>query len=205
MTYDCTEERFLSDVEEHEISIIRDDGVNRHVRFQRPGSWSYKFDLITWPGHLCITGDCGTYVFSRINDMFEFFRTEQSYRDAHPENKLFINTGYWGEKLLSICRQGGYQEFDEEEFDEEAFRERIAVYTSDNDSLPEGLQEEIDAWVLSEIDNGGEAAYAAAYNFEYEGFQFVDFFDGGGTEKYTFHYVWCLYAIAWGIQKYDKE
>ena len=33
---------------------------------------------------------------------------------------------------------------------------------------------------------------------------FTDFFDGGGTTRYNFHYLWCLYAIVWGIQKYDE-
>jgi len=25
-----------------------------------------------------------------------------------------------------------------------------------------------------------------------------------GVNRHTFHYVWCLYAIAWGIQKFDE-
>lgn len=27
--------------------------------------------------------------------------------------------------------------------------------------------------------------------------------DDGGTEIYTFHYIWCLFAIVWGISQYD--
>jgi hypothetical protein len=41
--------------------------------------------------------------------------------------------------------------------------------------------------------------------FQYDGFVFEDFFDGGGTERYTFHYLWCLYAINWGISQYDSH
>lgn len=72
------EQRFLNDVANHEMIIIRDDGVNRHVRFKRPNSSCMYFDLITWPGHLCYTGDMGSYVFRRLEDMFEFFRTDRN-------------------------------------------------------------------------------------------------------------------------------
>lgn len=46
----CTEQDFLKDVREHEMIVIRDDGVNRHIRFKRPQEGAYWFDIITWPG-----------------------------------------------------------------------------------------------------------------------------------------------------------
>lgn len=202
---ECTEDRFLDDVTDHQLTVIRDDGIARHIRFRQPGTICYGFDLITWPGHLCITGDCGTYVFQRIEDMFEFFRTDPKYALSHPERKLFINAGYWGEKLLSIGTNAGYKEFDEDHF-----KERVIKYFNDwkeykepATEQAEELWKEIDDQVLSRIDDGDIYAYQAAYDFEHEGFQFEDFFDGGGTERHTFHYLWCLYAIAWGIQQYD--
>lgn len=75
---DITEETFLADVAAHQIHVLRDDGVHRHIRFKRPGTYCMQFDLITWPGYLCYTGDMGTYVFNRLEDMFEFFRTGRS-------------------------------------------------------------------------------------------------------------------------------
>ncbi len=47
-----TEEGFLKDVSCHQMTVLRDEGVFRHVRFSRPDSSSYRFDLITWPRHL---------------------------------------------------------------------------------------------------------------------------------------------------------
>ena len=41
---------FAEDVAEHELTVRRDDGLYRHLRFQKPGTWIYGFDLITWPG-----------------------------------------------------------------------------------------------------------------------------------------------------------
>ena len=81
MSYDhiCPEAIFLRDVAEHEMIVVRDDGVHRHIRFKKPGTSCMHFDLITWPGYLCYTGDMGTYVFSRLTDMFEFFRTDREY------------------------------------------------------------------------------------------------------------------------------
>ena len=31
-----------------------------------------------------------------------------------------------------------------------------------------------------------------------------DFFMDHTCEEYTYHFVWCCYAIAWGISEYDK-
>ncbi len=33
---------------------------------------------------------------------------------------------------------------------------------------------------------------------------FEDFFDGS-MNRFTFHFMWCCYALAWGINKYDKS
>lgn len=202
--YECTEEKFLSNVKDHSIEIIKYDGVHRHIKFSNNGSSVYRIDLITWPGCLCIRSDCGTYVFSRTHDMFEFFRTDE--RDFnHNKHGLSINPGYWGEKLLSIDRHRGY-----EEFDAEIFRKRVKDHF---ESYIEPELEEVDAvdaWqainekVLTEADNGEHYAYDAINNFNYNGISFIDFFDSGGTESYTYNYIWCLYAIDWGIKKYDE-
>ena len=32
----------------------------------------------------------------------------------------------------------------------------------------------------------------------------MDFFDGSMT-RFTFHFLWCCYALAWGINKYDDH
>jgi len=187
------------------MDIIKDDGVHRFVRFRRPESITYWFDLITWPGHLCISGDCGTYVFSRLQDMFEFFRNEEG-------KPLGINPGYWGEKLKSIGTNAGYREFDEERF-RERVTDHFNGYWEDTD-YPEAKKEcweEIKDTVLSAACDGEHYAYHAVHDFyfRYGGemkkrFQFDDFFDGGGTKRCTFHYIWCLYAIVWGIREYDR-
>ena len=116
MEAQCTQERFLDDIKNHEINIVNDDGVNRLIRFRRPKDkgFGYWFDLITWPGCLCISSDCGTFVFSRLDDMFEFFRTDEEYQKKHPD-RIIINTGYWEEKLMAVSRRNGAREYSHEE------------------------------------------------------------------------------------------
>ena len=82
MSATSPDEQFLRDVAEHTMTVIREDGVSRHIRFAKPGTSCMHFDLITWPGYLCYTGDMGTYVFQRLTDMFEFFRTDREYKSA---------------------------------------------------------------------------------------------------------------------------
>ena len=82
--YSEIRERMLSATADHKLTILHNDGLYRHIRFKNPKSIFYWFDLITWPGVLVFKGDMGCYVFSRLDDMFEFFTGPT------------INPGYWG-------------------------------------------------------------------------------------------------------------
>jgi len=42
----------------------------------------------------------------------------------------------------------------------------------------------------------------AGVEFEHDGFRFEDFWEID-CHDYTYSFVWCCYAIAWGIQVYD--
>lgn len=190
MSYQVTEPSFLKDVSKHAVAILRDDGVNRHVRFKKPDSSTMYFDLITWPGHLCYTGDMGTFVFARITDMFDFFRAEpETCGDLH------INTGYWSEKVLAADRDGITK------FSEGKFRSAIEDYLAGHNASQD-LRDEVESEVLAMLDDGEYAAMQAVMNFKFEGFQFQDFFEADCTE-YTTRFVWCCYALAWGIRQYD--
>lgn len=188
-------ERFLKDIVDHEMTVIQDDGVNRHIRFRRPGTICYGFDLVTWPGLLCYTGDMGTYVFSRIKDMFEFFRKE----------KLFtISTGYWAEKVIASDR-GGIRKFSEEMF--------VSVveewFNSNCEDLPkeefEALRERLKDEVLSMAYENEHEAMIAAMHFEHEGQLVLQDFWETNVKEYTHSFLWCCHAIQWGISIYDKE
>jgi hypothetical protein len=219
----CTETRFLQDVAEHQMVVIRDDGVNRHIRFKRPDTSCYYFDLITWPGCLCYTGDMGTFVFSRTRDMFEFFRTDRKYA-AQRGRALAINLSYWGEKLIAVDANGTNSGGKAKEFDAAKFAQVINEYrvewmrrgkeegTLDKEQRRE-LWERVQEEVLDRIHDGEHYATTAAYEFSFNNepyeyssrkpvWQFDDLFERDFTD-YTHAFVWCCYALAWSIKQYD--
>jgi hypothetical protein len=75
---------------DHTLEVIRDDGLYRHLRCRKSGTWVYGFDVVTWPGYLTVCGDIGTWVFSRERDMLPWFEASGDR----------INPGYWSEKLM---------------------------------------------------------------------------------------------------------
>lgn len=205
----CNEERFLSDVKSHEITIFKDDGLYRNIRFSNPNSSTYSFNLITWPGYLCINGDMGTYVFKRIDDMFKFFRMEDSDYNKRNGITIDINPGYWSEKLESVDRMSGYIAYDSEKFEikvREYYNDYVESYLDDENDRDELWNAIEDGVISNSVDES--SAYDSIFSFYYEingeKFEFIDFFDGGGVESYTYHFIWCLYAIVWGINEYDK-
>ncbi len=45
MPEQCTEERFLKDTEHHDLTILRNDGLNRHLRVRKGDSMVYVYHL----------------------------------------------------------------------------------------------------------------------------------------------------------------
>lgn len=180
---------FMKDVANHKMEIIRDDGVFRHIRFGKPGTIVASFDLITWPGRLCICGDMGTYVFRRLHDMFEFFR----------RSDCRINEGYWAEKVEAVDRHGGITEFSPE-----VAREAVMAYLEDGDGITDSIREAVDDEIMNRLDDGEFQFRQAVEEFEHDGFRFYDFWERDLTE-YTYHFLWCCHAIAWGVNRYDEQ
>ena len=199
----CDEERFFEDTKGHKMTVIRDDGVNRHLRFNKPGTYIYGYDIITWPEHLCITGDCGTYVFSRVTDMFEFFRMDERDFNYKRDKKLSINPGYWGEKLLSIDRNCGYEEFSDSIF-EDVLKGQFEQWEFENEDQKSEVWDEIEHDVLMHAGDGEHAAYEAGNSFiSSYGHEFYELWDHS-YKDFTWHFLWNLYAIVQGIKTYDE-
>jgi hypothetical protein len=178
-------EQFRRSVADHAMEVQRDDGLHRHLTFSKPGTCIDRFHLVTWPGYLCFCGDWGEYVFSRIPDMFEFFRSDGGR----------VNPQYWSEKCCAIDRDGI------REFSEEKFRKVIADYLREHKASRE-VRQAVKDEVLSELERGEHAAVLAAHDFHHDGFHFSDFYECELAE-YTHRFLWCCHAIVWGIAKYD--
>lgn len=215
--HSCTEERFLGDVKDHEMTIHHAADDIRRIQFSRNGSSVYRFDIITWPGFLAITGDMGAYVFSRTFDMFDFFWMDNNDFNLRDGQKLSINPGYWAEKLQAEDKQSKAEEWSKESF-EEAVEEYLASYFDGEEDAE--FEEAVRAEVQENVSFMVEAEYeamCAIEEFEYvhptrdqnnnlvtRTFRFQDFWEYD-CKKYSFHYIWCLYAIVWGIKQYKKE
>jgi hypothetical protein len=171
----------------HEMTVLRDDGLYRHVKFAKPQSGFYWFELLTWPGHLTINGDMGCFTFARVTDMFTFFRGDR------------INTTYWAEKVQGS--RGGI-----EEYSEGIFREHVLEAISDHEEDFPGLADAVKEQILDELDGFEDNARELVRDFEFGSkphFRFVDAWEWD-VKDYSIGFLWCCYAIQWGIAMYDK-
>lgn len=183
-----THESFLKDVQDHSMTIENDNGFHRCLYFGRKGERNNYFRIITWPGHLAISGDMGDFVFARAPDMFGFFRGKCGE----------INTGYWCEKLKAISVFGGHKEFEWEKF----YTELEDYLIEFNDELDaDYVKEELAEAVIEEDEFG---AVELMRNWFHEKIE-LDWGDLPSGKKFTYQYIWCLFAIVWGINKYDSQ
>jgi hypothetical protein len=214
-TRNLDESQFLQDVSKHEMRVIHCDGIHRHIRFQKPGTMCMHFDLITWPGYLCYTGDMGTYVFTRLLDMFEFFRTDADSKYLKSKGlTLGINPSYWGEKVQAQDKYDGLKKFSSDKFAEQIKRItfewiRENAHRTTKEERRE-FWEAIEGELLSgDGDRDGAVVMNRAYEFGHKlndkvSFCFPDLWEYNFTE-YSERFMWCCYALAWGIQKFDAE
>lgn len=196
--------QFIRNVVAHRLSVVRDDGVYRHLRFQRPGTSSYYFDLVTWPGYLTVTGDMGTWTFSRIEDMFEFFTSEHFGK----RESFLINPGYWSEKFEAGTGHGRGEspcyEFDADAFDK-TLREWLAFYLEDceDEDDAEQAKEAINELTGNGFRTESDASYALNDTSFPRNVSTYDITESmGSTMTYSYHYLWICYAIVWGIERY---
>lgn len=207
--------RFRSDTAAHTMTVLHDHGTYRHLRFRKPGTSCYGFDIVTWPGYLAISGDMGAALFTRLEDMLEFFRASEE-RIAAAAGGLPINPEYWAEKC--VANDGPKKEFSSELFHQivkKKFDEFVAENTEDEGPGPEWadqLWEELETFVLFD-DEDVEATGRAIENMDdfkpdgesYKHFGFSDPWEyGSSLEDFRFHFMWRLYAIAYAVQIYDR-
>ena len=205
------EQQFAGDIANHVMTVIREDGVYRHLRFAQPGTSAYHFELVTWPGYLAYTGDMGAFVFTRTHDMLEFFRRPEHCRYS-------IDMRYWAEKAVTTnktYRGDGIHEWSPDKFRRAVNEQRVQwirdarEYGSLNKEQRRELWEAVGDEILRQIESGREFAEMAVYNFSWQAganhptYQFEDFWDHD-LQQYTHTFQWCCLALNWAVQVYDK-
>lgn len=191
--------RFAEDTKDHVMTVELDQGVHRCLYFGKPGTSSYSFRIVTWPGHLGYSGDMGDFMFCRLEDMFKFFRGER------------INPSYWAEKCVAVSRDGGVEEFSADAF-LAAVRSEIEARWDRVEDAPPELVEDVMREAEQHAHDSRESAitWAVNYAFDWEHngdsgtFTMQDFWEHDCT-AYTHRFLWCLHALVWGIGKYDES
>lgn len=206
---ECTEDLFLEQVKSHEMEILLDNcqiKPYRHVRFSRPNNSTCMFELITFPMHLVYSGDMGTFVFSRINDMFDFFPIDNNDFNNDGTNHISINPSYWSEKLQAAdIRTGGYMEFSAFKFHKFIMDWYAEIDIEDN-SIKELLLSELEGSVLEYSEEYDLVRAARDFIFKYDDEELtLESVFENEPKTYTYHYLWACYAIQWGIAKYKEK
>lgn len=185
-------ERFARETAGHEMTILHDDGLYRHIRFVKPKSICYWFDLVTVPHALIFRGDGESFVFSRLEDMFHFFRDSSCGRSIEPD--------YWAEKLTSD--RDSVMKYDQELF-ERKVKEYIAGAIRDG-SAPRGIGSAVmrDIFEWGDITHE-EGARRELESFDHDGFCFEDAWEWNFRD-YDWWFLWACHAIVWGIARYDR-
>lgn len=186
---------FNKDTADHLMTTLHEDGLYRHLRFRSPATGWGWFDLITWPGHLTINGDMGTYTFARTEDMFDFFTG-------------YINTHYWSEKE----KGRGRSELKEHDGDE--FKTWIVqdFWDTSRDMEPEetrqwwtAVREHVfDRHSFHDTDHL-QGCHNAIEDIENEGApkdHYTDLWDNDWT-KFPWHLEYCMASIVAGIRTYN--
>jgi len=185
--------QFLGHTAQHELTVIRDDGLYRHIRLKKDGTLNRYFDLITVPGRLFYCGDMGSYSFARDKDMFEFFRIPA-------DECIKPNYSYWLQKMESQDRIDGAHVYSPE-MAKESVLHHLEAHT--DDAVPAALSKEVHEQILT-ADNDRDlidALDSFTHNGEYV---FQDAWDWLSCMDLSYRLKWAMHAIPWAIRQYDK-
>lgn len=214
---ESTKAAFARDSENLVLTVKQDDGLYRHLVFAAPGRSFDRFEILTWPGHLTITGGHGTWTFRRTEDMLEFFRDSRGWTR--------INPGYWGEKLVGGLHSGNRscEAYDGDYFTQQV-NEHVDEFLADDGrgcDWPADVREEFRQAIVDEVltdDYGNrpaatnDLAHGNLHTFRFETsragttyrFEFSDTWEWDLTTS-DYHFLWSCWAIAHAVSEYDKH
>lgn len=190
---------FLEDVKNHNMKIIHEDGLYRHIEFRNTnGSSNQSFAIMTWPYFLCIHGDMGDYVFTGPKDMFELFYT----------NDLIDYDSFAGKRFVCGGREG-VTEFSRDEI-KKFFKSEAIQYAREIENPAKRAEfyreaiEEIEDQLLRSP-NLEDAVEDLIY-WEYgSDLPFCSYFDVDCMKVPTHHFAWCCNAVVWAVEWYNHQ
>lgn len=187
---------FTKNTADHVMTVVHNDGLYRHLRFAPPRGYTYGFDLVTWPGHLAITGDMGALTFARLEDMTQFFASGGD-----------INPGYWAQKIQDLHGAGvrGVQEFSERRFRQnvvESYRMHVEAHLGEPHlaALKDRIRDDVLFYAHDEHE-----ALSAVQEFDFDGgtFRFDDAWEWD-VRDFSHRFLWLCCAIRTGVLQYRE-
>ncbi len=197
MTIERNEElvnsRIANDLKDHVITVKHATGMYRHWRCQKPGTWNMGFDIVTWPGSLCYTGDMGDYLFQRTDDMAAFMAN--ACRDR----------SYSAEKCVAGRDQ--IKEWSEQRF-REVLAERLKESEDGMFTVVRGGRTQSERIgdktreIVREFENYSSEHDATKAMYESG---LWDGCDMPSCQVYSMRFLWCLKALEWFCDKLARE
>lgn len=185
--------RFARETPNHQMTVLHEDGLYRHLVFTDPQGGFYRFDLVTWPHNLMVRGDGFSFAFSihPTVDLFDLFKGS-----SHGG----INPGYWQEKVTA-----GRGEV--KDWSEDKFRAWVVEEAVSHEGRFPGAVEAVRSQILNSDDHNleyrGTAEYAVA-SFDHGDFRLriPDEWEQS-FDDFSWEYLFACHAIVWGIAQYD--
>lgn len=168
---------------DHQITQNVDQGLYRHWTCARPGSGMYRFNVITEPWRLIVTGDLGVLILCREKDMLPWLRGAIDNPD-YLSSKAQPPTHAWsGEVALA------WVEFRIEELKTEIREEAEDCPDSNWGKKLTALLGKYE--LLREEVEGGEHAFTQALHDS----GVIDDCDFPRLETFTSQFLWCREAL----------
>ncbi|MEV8033971.1 hypothetical protein [Streptomyces sp. NPDC086182] len=198
--YDEIAERFARETADHEMAVVHDAGMYRHLRFANPQSSLYWYEISTTPGQLTFSGDGESFTFRVATDMFEMVRRSTESGD--------INATYWAEK----CKTSNARSYQRERF-EEYVEKQVAEAEQYYPGLREDVEREIGDSLVWDLDSERDVLLVATqYTFYPElapgaltvrgSFSFRSVFDWQ-LRDFNWWFLFACHAISDAVAKYD--
>lgn len=196
---------YLNCTKNHRMTVLNDDGLYRNIRVENPDSFSYHYTITTVPGYLMVTGDMGSYTFSRLRDMFEFHSIKWD-REVPT-----IDYNYWAEKCQAVAKHRDiyvYKQEELEKYAKETLKEMLDDYNfSDKykEEIMTDFQEEVLEWLNG--DEYSDMQLVMEFSFLDETYRirpFEDIFTDGNFKEICVSFKWVCWAIAHTVRDYYR-
>lgn len=180
----------------HQLKVLHDDGLYKHLRMAQPGTSIWSWNLVTWPGYMTVVGDIGDgFTWHRELDMIAWADTWPRYGDFYGDGSPYLQADYWAEKLTRACR-GRALVYDV------AVLERLVAHHGREQRWPEPVvAETVEAAHAAGVD--GEA-FAHEWLRDAGPFRDVDTWEWD-LKQLDHHYLLACYAMATTIRAYRHQ